>query len=94
MDNSHKLAKSINDNSTLLTPEIIINNYNKLNGIANETFYPWDLHEKKVQDYFVPTYKNITLYYKDYDALLKPPIKSNTQKKKGGGANKVKVFFM
>lgn len=95
MDNFKKSSKNQDDNYSLLTPEVIINNYNKLNGIANETLYPWDLRKKKVQDYFVPTYKNVILYYKDNEALLKAPAPARKSKsKKGGNENKVQVFFI
>jgi hypothetical protein len=73
-----------------LPSETIMQHYNKLNRIINETQYPWDLREQMISQSFVPTYKNITLYYKDTKKLLTPP----KPKKGGSAAAATLVFYM
>ena len=60
----------------ILTPEIIISQYNALNRLTNSIRYPWDLLEKKSED-FIFTYKTIELAY--------PADKLFTEKARGDG---------
>jgi hypothetical protein len=82
-----KLASLDNE---LLTSDILMDHYNKLNMIVNTTQYPWDLRDKIIEESFIPTYKNVTLYYKDTTKLLKPPI----NKKKKGGGQVAQIYFL
>ena len=78
-----------------LSSELLISYYNKLNSIDNNTKYPWNLHEKITYEHFIPTYKNITLYYKDSNKLLNTKFqKKNIKSKKGGNEFKTLVFFI
>jgi hypothetical protein len=78
-----------------LPSEQLIKYYNILNSIGNHTQYPWDLDEKITYEDFIPTYKNITLYYKDSNKLLNTKLsKNNNKPKKGGSESKTLVFFI
>jgi hypothetical protein len=86
-------TRTTESSDELLSSKILVDNYNKLNMIVNDTLYPWDLREKVIEQHFIPTYKNITLYYKDTTNLLKPPIKPGMKKKKGGNVKSLVFYF-
>ena len=48
-----------------MSANLHIKHYNKLNQLNTINAFPWDMQKKINTEFFVPTYNNITLYYKD-----------------------------
>lgn len=73
---------------SILDHKMILEHYDKLNRISNFNKYPWDLQSQQYDKLFVPTYRNIVLYYnpeKTEKMLL--PVKP----KKGGKTTSIGV---
>jgi hypothetical protein len=100
---NNKTKANAADDYTFLNSNDIIAHYNRLNQIVNDTQYPWDLRENIKDNDFIPSYKNVVLYYKDPSKLMAPPIKKAPSGKRHGGAQNglasiiagaVNVFYM
>jgi hypothetical protein len=74
----------------LFTDDIRLEHYNMLNQIINITTYPWNLRDQMVINKFVPTYKNLVLYYKPENIkfLSTAPPKFKKKKPQPGKFNK------
>jgi hypothetical protein len=53
-----------------------------LNDMLADMRYPWDMHIKINTQDFVPTYKNVTVYYKEGESMIIIPPKKPKKKKK------------
>lgn len=73
-----------------MNSELYLQHYNKLNSINNNNEYPWDMHKKIDDEYFVPTYKNVSLYY----ANMQTKKKDGSRKSHGGNSNKTTVYLL
>jgi len=60
-----------------MNSSIHIKHYNKLNQLTIINNFPWDMQRKINNDLFIPTYNNITLYYKNIDMDTKEKNKSS-----------------
>ncbi len=87
------MIKNLNQQESI-TPnlQIMLEQYNKLNRFTDPTKYPWDLRATMRDKYFIPTYKNVMLHYKQSDKLLVAGDRG--QKNSRGGSNKVATIYL
>ena len=68
--------------SNLIKPTYLLQQYNMLNDMLADMRYPWDMHVKMNTQDFVPTYKNVTVYYKEGESMIIVPPKKPKKKPK------------
>lgn len=92
MSSTKKEVQSIIDK--YLNADMYLSHYTKLNALNNINEFPWDMRKKIDDEYFVPTYNNVALYYSDI-TFDKKPAKNKTSKRSAqGGSNKTTVYFI